>query len=107
MYYTERELTAGPVLPSGPGLPGLPLRPYRQRSQVSGGSTNNGADYYVIAVVGNLTLAPGKPASPVRPASPVEPLGPTAPGAPRSPLAPYDGRERERKEVERQRLVQS
>lgn len=29
MYYIEHELTAGPILPSGPGLPGLPVIPYR------------------------------------------------------------------------------
>lgn len=37
MCSTEHELTAGPVLPSGPGLPGLPVIPYRERSEVRGG----------------------------------------------------------------------
>lgn len=48
----------------------------------------------IINLIGNLTLAPGKPGSPVRPGSPVAPLGPTTPGVPRSPVAPYDGQKK-------------
>lgn len=54
-------------------------------------------------MIGNLTLAPGRPGSPERPDSPVEPLGPTTPGGPRSPVAPCDGGE----EVQRERLIKS